>query len=740
MKKNYFLTLLIAILYSFVANSQVTELYFSKYGEGSSNNKFLEIYNGTNATIDLSAYSISTCSNGCDAKDEFDYPDNITFTAGTMIAAGDVYVIAHPSADQTILDKADMTFQYLSNGDDSMALTSAGASASVFTIIDIIGDMEAADIGSGWDVAGISAATANHTLTRKSSICGPNSVPLGSFGTDASTSEWIVGDSNSGWDAIGTYTGCQTDPVLTIAAPADGSTISSTTSATISVSVSNFTVGALNGSGVDGHIHWTVQKNNETAVTQPMKYNIDDETITVEPGNSYIVTLELVDNTHTAISPAVTATTTFTVAYPCDIQLGNIASTCDAITNGIDTYSTTIAYTVGNTATYTITAKDSNNNDVGTIGGDNPSNTASGNITISGVPEGTNFTVTVEGGSGSSCDLSRNIYSPSCVSLPIYEPFDYTANSSLIDQPLWAASNTTNLVMVKANDDGNGNPILGGYYGSNELPAFTGNMVSILGGGSDPYIGFKEATSGVVYASFTFHVKDMSSFQDTDGGYFGVLAQSSSAFRSRLWIKDPTVASTKEGLTFNVGLSNTSGNSATFYNNFTANIQEPVFVVFSYDLDTDESKLWVVPDATSFGTNTPPAASLTLTGGSADAINRFILRQDSTNETPSIDFDELRIGTSWADVTSNPVTSVKNNNIEGFTTYPNPVTKGNFVITSSSIDKKQVSIYNMLGKQVFSSSFSGVKSEIDVTSISSGIYILRVTENNKIATKKLVIK
>ncbi|MDP6772483.1 MAG: hypothetical protein QF704_17380, partial [Anaerolineales bacterium] len=42
-----------------------TNLFFSEYAEGSSNNKYLEIYNGTGAAVDLSAYSISTCSNGC---------------------------------------------------------------------------------------------------------------------------------------------------------------------------------------------------------------------------------------------------------------------------------------------------------------------------------------------------------------------------------------------------------------------------------------------------------------------------------------------------------------------------------------------------------------------------------------------------------------------------------------------------------------------------------------------------
>ena len=41
-----------------------TELFFSEYIEGNSNNKAVEIYNPTDAPIDLSSYSIERYSNG----------------------------------------------------------------------------------------------------------------------------------------------------------------------------------------------------------------------------------------------------------------------------------------------------------------------------------------------------------------------------------------------------------------------------------------------------------------------------------------------------------------------------------------------------------------------------------------------------------------------------------------------------------------------------------------------------
>ena len=62
-----------------------TDLYFSEYVEGSSSNKALEIYNPTNATVDLSQYGIVTNTNGGDWYN----PDPLT----GMLEPGDVYVI-----------------------------------------------------------------------------------------------------------------------------------------------------------------------------------------------------------------------------------------------------------------------------------------------------------------------------------------------------------------------------------------------------------------------------------------------------------------------------------------------------------------------------------------------------------------------------------------------------------------------------------------------------------------------
>jgi hypothetical protein len=88
----------------------------------------------------------------------------------------------------------------------------------------------------------------------------------------------------------------------------------------------------------------------------------------------------------------------------------------------------------------------------------------------------------------------------------------------------------------------------------------------------------------------------------------------------------------------------------------------------------------------------------------------------------------------------NATASLKNNAIVGFAAYPNPVSNGILTISSAGNSLKNITIFNLLGKQVLSSSFSGVQSNVDVSSISAGIYILKVTEAGKTATKKLMIR
>ena len=239
----------------------VTGLFFSEYGEGSGNNKYLEIYNGTGSEVDLTGFAFPNTSNGVTNSGEYEFWN--TFPAGATVAAGDVYVIAHTAPDEEFpSDEADYTFQYLSNGNDGFCLVE-GTEGS-FTILDCIGDWSGdyPENGQGWSVAGVELGTVDHTLVRQSTVTDGNSGDWNSSaGTNAGNSEWIVLEQNT-WSYIGSHPHeITTDgPSIAIVSPENGSTISAS-QVTVEFSVGNFSVGSA-GDGVDGHVHYQLDGGN----------------------------------------------------------------------------------------------------------------------------------------------------------------------------------------------------------------------------------------------------------------------------------------------------------------------------------------------------------------------------------------------------------------------------------------------------------------------------------------------
>ncbi len=78
------------------------------------------------------------------------------------------------------------------------------------------------------------------------------------------------------------------------------------------------------------------------------------------------------------------------------------------------------------------------------------------------------------------------------------------------------------------------------------------------------------------------------------------------------------------------------------------------------------------------------------------------------------------------------------NAIAGLDIYPNPVTNGVLNINTTANDAKNVVVYDVLGKQVVNTTISG--NTVNVANLKNGVYIVKITENGKTATRKLVIR
>lgn len=395
----------------------------------------------------------------------------------------------------------------------------------------------------------------------------------------------------------------------------------------------------------------------------------------------------------------------------CTLALGNPTTACDAVTFGLDTYTVTIPYTGGTAGAYTFTPSS------GTVGGDNPATLAAGNIVISGVTEGTGFTLHIVKG---VCSYDANAVSAvDCKpinALPYEEKFPYTVGSALTASQTWANANTGDNILVVA---GSLN-----YAGISS----TGNSVSFSGTGAEAHTPFTATTSADngLYARFLMNVTDFG-LVVTDGNqdYFAALTDGNSAnLKSRLFVK-------KTGTQYQLALASSS--TTTNYSPTLFNTGDTVCVVMGYDFASNTLKAWFNPILATFTSATPadltdtPTAAITTLGG-------FLLRQGSNTTTPTITVDELKITTTIAGLLG----VSQNNTIAGLRIYPNPVSNGTLFIETNANAEKTVTVYDVLGKQVLNTTTTD--NTINVAGLNSGVYIVNITEEGKTASRKLVIR
>jgi hypothetical protein len=406
-------------------------------------------------------------------------------------------------------------------------------------------------------------------------------------------------------------------------------------------------------------------------------------------------------------------------AAVCELSLTTTTAICDAYTVGTDTYTATVDFSGGGTSTYTVTA------DFGTLdfSAGNPSTDATGTITVTGVPEGTDVVISVV--DGILCQLESTIISPVCEpssGLPLYEGFVYTDGETLNSQANWTGINGGDDILVTA-----------GSLSYPGLAASNGNSVSFAGSGMESKLEITPVSSGTVYSSFIFKITDQSAITDlTDGGYVAALAADDSSYNVRLWVHPNPDAS---GTTYDISITTLS--SSPTFSSSTYNVGDNVFIVMSYETVTGNIKGWINPASADFEGSEPTADFTETASSPSPFIDRFILRQDSNGETPAITFDELRLGTTWSQVTPKTL-SISQVEATDFNVYPNPTSTGFVNITSKTNDVIEVAVFDILGKQVLNNTVNN--NSLDVSTLRTGVYIMKISQNGNTITKKLVVR
>jgi hypothetical protein len=356
----------------------------------------------------------------------------------------------------------------------------------------------------------------------------------------------------------------------------------------------------------------------------------------------------------------------------CEASLDSYTTDCDAITTGTDTYSVTLAFSGAGTTTFVVTIT------TGTVSGDDPSTSVTGNIIVSGIPEGTDVTITMDDtANGGLCTLTREVTSPVCeptgtVDIELRGIMDFTVPSG------GSTGKAHHLVVtadnVELSDYGLGSANNGGGTDNEEfsLPA------GIVNSGDNILI-----------------VRDLSAIE----AYFTV-----------------------EGYAlFDLVIVDTNGDAVDGNGNDAIELFKNGSVVETFGDITDSGAVtWDYLDSWAYKTTIGAAWPTGWSYGGANCTDGSTTIFDSSCVYPFL-----------------AALSTKAFSKTELSIYPNPVNNGLVTIKSPLAGVKNIALFDAIGRNVLKTELTA--EALDVSELGAGLYLLKVTIGDRSATHKLII-
>ena len=502
----------------------------------------------------------------------------------------------------------------------------------------------------------------------------------------------------------------------TAATSADWSVSVAGSNATLSISdLANFNVG--NGSGYDGHWHYTLDGGSTNMV-----YDTNDVELTDLSVGQHTIVAWLVDQNHAALDPAVEETITFTIV--AGVSSYPFCSSFDTDLDGWDTsiYSGNTDWLGGATAN------------------------TSGSVTpLSGAGMALFYSGNYNGDIASITSPSMNLNGLTDVTVT----FNYTQQS-------WAGDQDELRVFYR--DGVNGTWVELAAY-TTEVTAWTEVTLSLPNTSDDYYIGF-QGYSGYGYgitvddvcvdgtaAATSFPWSDdfesggltaggwtnteaptagspaslwdvTDTYNNTDGGSFSAFHTYSQAGTWYSFLVTPTFdlsGASDPVLSYSelVNWSTWADNQIVAYSeDYTDDVETATWVTLNDVIGAEDT--WV--DMGPYALPTSAAVTVAFIYTGYDASEWFIDDVSIEENTMSIDDEDIL----------------------DMRIYPNPV-DGNYVTILSPINgTKYIEVFDINGRRVMDTTINN--DTLDVSSINSGFYMIKVTIDGQSKISKLVVR
>lgn len=227
--------------------------------------------------------------------------------------------------------------------------------------------------------------------------------------------------------------------------------------------------------------------------------------------------------------------------------------------------------------------------------------------------------------------------------LLLYEPFDYSQVGGTV-------STNTSANWATGGTGANDTRIAPGSLSWPGLASPIGNSLTNGAAGLGLRRIFSPSVnSGVLYFSALFSLVSTGQWNGASTQVGALTASDNLSFRLQV------LAKTSSSSTFVFGVQKGGSGSTSTLDTTDRAVGATFFLVGKYDFTVTPNiaKLWINPDASTFGAVSDPPGFISATTGPDNlVIDRFNMRQNTAPTVPdTLQWDELRIGLSWADVT-----------------------------------------------------------------------------------------